>query len=131
MKQNNYNRYFRVFMYDTAVTEISTNDFKPVNHQLFVRRVSRADDFKDHLCQLSDSHYSLPVAEQMFYGYMTRIRALEKAKAGAQKYINELTRQAEASINQLKQYRMAHYQDLSSTLLEANIRRLEKELNIK
>jgi hypothetical protein len=131
MKQSNYTRYFRVNMHDTAVTEVSTNDFKPVKGNPAVRRISRVGDFKDRLCIIPDNPYSLPAEESMFYGYMTQVHAMEKAKAGAQRYISQLTHQAEASIDKLKQYRMAHYQDLSSTLLEANIRRLEKELNIK
>lgn len=130
MKKSNYTKYFRVFKYDTSVTEVSTNDFKPIRAEA-KRRESLPGDFRDTLCIIPSNPYSLPADDCMFYGYSTRVHAMEKAKAGAQAYINLLTDRAEAGIQKLKQYRMDHYEDLNINLLEANIRRLEKEIQIK
>ncbi len=110
MKQHNYSRYFRVFRDDTAVTEVSTNNFLPVNPK--------------HI-KLQGLAYTLPINEPLFYGYLTRIKAMEMAKAGALAHINVLIDQGKAGEHALYQYRFDHYEDLTVNLVEANIQKLE------
>lgn len=74
---------------------------------------------------------SLPSDNSMFYGYMSRITAMERAKAGALKYINNMIREIEQGIKKLIQYRNDHYEDLNVNLLDDNIRRLKREMFIK
>ncbi|PST82761.1 hypothetical protein C7T94_08925 [Pedobacter yulinensis] len=112
--------YYQVFLNDTTVTRVSANDFKP---QAALPLMARHTPTR--------SAYSLPAAEAMFYGYASRVNAMEKAKSGAIKHIGSLIDRAEKSIQAIKAYRMAHHTDLNVTLLDANIRKLEKELNIK
>lgn len=107
------NKYYRVYLNDTSVTEVSANDFSRRNIQ-----------------RLSSDVYSIP-REGMFYGYSDRIHAMEMAKSGALSYINSMVKQVQAGIDKLIQYREDHYQDLNVNLLEASIRKLEKEMHIK
>jgi hypothetical protein len=114
MQQHNFTNYYRVYRHDTAVTKISTNDFNPVVTHIAFPLV-----------------YSLPTDGTMFYGYLNQIEAMEKAKAGALAYINGIIKKVDEGINQLKQYRVEHYEDLNINQLDANIRRLEAEMHIK
>ena len=121
--------HYRVYKNGTAVIKVSANDFKPVLARHFKRGLP-AESFLD-----ADGHgifaYSLPPDGQMFYGYGTRARAMEKAKAGALAYISQMIREVERGIERLRQYRLDHYEDLNTELLDANIRRLEREMHIK
>ena len=114
MQQHNFTNYYRVYQHDTAVTKVSANDFKQVITHIAFSPV-----------------YSLPTDGTMFYGYLNQIEAMEKAKAGALAYINEIIKKVDEGIDQLKQYRIDHYEDLNINLLDANIRRLEQEMHIK
>jgi hypothetical protein len=114
MQQHNFTNYYRVFQHDTAVTKVSVNDFKPVVSHIAVPTV-----------------YSLPTDGTMYYGYLNQIEAMEKAKAGALAYIEGIIKKVDEDIDQLKQYRIDHYEDLNINLLDANIRRLEQEMHIK
>jgi hypothetical protein len=112
MKQHNYTRYFRVFKDDTSVTEISTNDFLPV-------KPNPAND--------DSPVYQLPVNERLYYGYLTKAKAMEMAKGGALEHINLLLDQNESGEKELYQYRFDHFQDLTVNLVEANIEQIESE----
>jgi hypothetical protein len=67
----------------------------------------------------------------MFYGYLDKAVAMEKAKAGALAYINQMVKEVEKGIKKLEQYRDDHYHDLNINLLDANINRIKKQMNIK
>jgi hypothetical protein len=114
MQQHNFTNYYRVYQHDTAVTKVSANDFKQVITHIAFPPV-----------------YSLPTDGTMFYGYLNQIEAMEKAKAGALAYINGIIQKVDEGIDQLKQYRVDHYQDLNINLLDTHIRRLEQEMHIK
>jgi hypothetical protein len=64
----------------------------------------------------------------MFYGYPKLVTALKKAKAGALVYIEHLIRRDAEGLPALLQYRMDHYEDLNINLVEAAIRRVEKQI---
>ncbi len=108
-------KYYRVYKNETAVYEISDMDFKPGLTAHFVR----------------GNIYSMPQDDKMFYDYTDRIEAMKKAKAGALCYIDSLITKAEDGIDNLKQYRIDHYDDLNINLIDSNIRRLEREMHIK
>lgn len=130
MDKKIFSKYYRVFRNDTAVTEVSTNDFKPfkLDRQRDVKQGSLPVDVP---CSFPYQTYSLPNREKMYYGYQNKAHAMEMAKRGALKHIGLLIEKAREDIAVLKQYRFDHYEDLNSTLLDATIRDLEKELNIK
>ncbi len=116
MESYPYNKRYRVYKNDTAVIEVPINDFK-------------AQKLEPGL--ISELQFSLPLDEGMFYEYNNKIKAMEKAKAGALAHINSLIQEAVQAIDRLKKYREEHFEDLNSTLLDRNIRDLEKELGIK
>jgi len=130
MMKSNYTRYYRVFKHDTAVTEVSTNTFKPVTLKRILRE-SFSGNPVDVLCTIPGNPYSLPADGEMFYGYLTLVEAMEKAKLGAQRYIGQMIKEVEQGIEKLQAYRSDHYQDLNVNLLDDNIRKLEKEMHIK
>lgn len=112
MTQHNYSRYFRVFRNDTTVTEISTNDFRP--------------------SQLKSVHqgqvtFSLPDDGQFFYGYLTREKAMEMAKAGALQYMETLIEMGKSGMAALLKYRSDHYEDLNENLTYANIEAIKNQ----
>lgn len=130
MKQNSFIKYYRVFKHDTHVTEISVNDFLPVTTHRF-KRGWYTEKPIEKFSSIPSHAYTLPVDAEMFYGYVNKIKAMEKAKAGAISYINQMIKEVETGINKLKQYRNDHYEELNLNLTDASIRRLEKEMNIK
>jgi len=124
----NYLKYYRVFKHDTAVTEVLVNDFKPVK----AKKGLLTGGQQDVLCTIPYLEYSLPTDdESMFYDYLEKHLAMEKAKSGALTYINQMINEIEQGIKKLMQYRLDHYDDLNTDLLAANIHRLKKEMNIK
>lgn len=116
IKEQPYFAYFRVMKHDTEVTRISCNNFKTSSGNVV--------DFAANV-------YHLPPDADLFYGYPGLIEALEKAKDGAQTYIEELIEQGVKALPVLLQYRMDHYEDLGVNLVEANIRKLEAVLKLK
>lgn len=121
--------YYRVNKNGTAVTKVSANDFKPVVAKRFKRGLPvEIPNGKDGA---SIFKYVLLPDDEMFYGYSTQTQAMQKAKEGALSYIASMIRDVELGIQKLRQYRIDHYADLNSTLLEANIRDLERQMHIK
>lgn len=129
MIRNNFIKFYRVFKNDTAVTEISSNDFKPIINLRTQQSITNGQTV-DVLITIPIKQYSLPADKDMFYGYFTKSHAMEMAKAGALKYIELLISKKNAGAVKLKQYRDDHYDDLNTYLLEANIRKAENDLNI-
>ncbi len=129
MEKHNFTKYYRVYKNDTTVTEVSANDFIPLTTRHFKTGWVTGPPV-DVLCAIPSPYY-LPADNAMYYGYASKIKAMEMAKAGALRYINIMIKEVEQGINKLKQYRVDHYTDLTDTLMEANIRRLENEMNIK
>ena len=123
--KNNYLKYYRVFKNDTAVTEISANNFIPVIAHGFKRGLPIGEPV--NAVHATVFAWSLPTDDKMFYGYLTRAHAMQKAKDGAVNYINQLIKEDAPGLQKLEQYREDHYQDLNVTLLDANIRRVENE----
>jgi hypothetical protein len=126
MKQPNYIRYFRVFQNDTAITEISTNDFLPLKLKPNKKNWLIGETGKI-LCPIADVKYRLPAGGALFYGYNSREKAMEMAKAGALKHINLLIDEGKPGEKALYQYRFDHYEDLTVNLVEANIRKIQEE----
>jgi hypothetical protein len=128
--KNNFIKYYRVFKNDTAVTEVSVNDFKPVfgKRNLVALLVGAPVDV---LCTIPHVQYSLLADDSMFYGYLNKFRAMEKAKEGALAYINQMIEDVEVGMKKLAKYRHDHYSDLNVSLLDANIRRIKKEIDNK
>jgi hypothetical protein len=128
MKNHSFIKYYRVYKNDTAVTEVSVNDFKSVMPGRFRANLA-AKGPRDVMCSIP--LYYLPSDENMFYGYLDKAVAMEKAKAGALAYINQMVKEVEKGIKKLEQYRDDHYHDLNINLLDANINRIKKQMNIK
>ncbi|QJD95492.1 hypothetical protein HH214_06190 [Mucilaginibacter robiniae] len=131
MKKNSLFRYYRVFKNDTTVTEISTNNFKLLPALLSQRVFPVHSNIQEEVTHHVHSGYILPDDSEMFYGYASKTMAMRKAKAGALQHINRLIAEVTQGINKLKTHRALHYQDLNDTLLESNIRKLEREMYIK
>jgi len=49
----------------------------------------------DGLGQIPGFQYSLPLDDSMFYGYMDKVTAMERAKAGALNYVNTVIREVD------------------------------------
>jgi hypothetical protein len=129
MVKNNYTRYFRVFKNDTVVTEISTNDFRRIKLRP-VKENWLIGDTTEVLGTIADVSYALPVNSPLFYGYATRSKAMEMAKAGALNYINKLIEEGAVGEETLLQYRRNHYEDLHINLVYdmiENEKRAEKD----
>jgi hypothetical protein len=129
MKKNSCTKYFRVFKNETSVTEVSTNDFKPnISRQL--KSLLAGGEPGGRLNPNIPNHaYFFPPDKEMFYGYTTKIEAMERAKTGAIAYINFMIKEAELCIQKLKQYRIDHYEDLNINFLDEEICSLETGLN--
>ncbi len=123
-------KYYRVFKNQTTVTVKSANDFKPVNGFDLAASLMLNKNIDGQSPSL-DAGFVLPEDELMFYAYTTRVRAMEMAKSGALSYINKMIAEVELGIKRLKDYRSQHYQDLNINLIDANIRKLEREMHIK
>jgi hypothetical protein len=67
----------------------------------------------------------------MYYGYIDRATAMEKAKSGALSYINQMIGELDRGIQKLVKYRNDHYDDLNINLLDSNIQRLKREIYSK
>jgi len=125
MSKNNYSRYFRVFENDTAVTEVSTNDFRTLKFNP-VKKDWLFAGTTNVLSVIADTKYRLPLNEPLFYGYSSRGKAMEMAKAGALRYINLLIDEGENGEEKLLQYRRDHYEDLHINLVYDNIENVKR-----
>ncbi len=128
MKKITYLKYYRVYKNGTSVTEVSANDFRPVRANRF-KKGWLVNAPVDVLCAIPVQGYTLPADDLMYYGYTSRVEAMEKAKSGAMAYINAMIKGIEQGIATLRQYRNDHYEDLNVNLLDANIRRLQTDMN--
>jgi hypothetical protein len=118
-----YFKFYKVFKNDTAVNEVFTNDFKPFRSTYLKIKTA---------CSLHSAirpAFSLVDDDHSYYGSLSRIKAMEHAKAGALKYIGKLIDGGEKSYNLLLQYREDHYEDLNINLVDRNIRKLERALS--
>jgi hypothetical protein len=105
-----YYKIYRVDKSDTAITEISANDFRN--------------------CSARPSGTLRLEPGALQFSLFTDIgQAMEKAKSGAQAHIERLTWRGEEGLPELLQYRMDHYEDLNINLVEANIKQEEKEMH--
>ena len=111
MKKNNYSRYFRFLKNDTVVNEISTNDFRPLAK----------------LRPIAAATYSLVIKEPFYYGFLSRTRAMEMAKAGALEYIETLIDKGKSGMAALLKYRSDHYEDINENLTYANIEAIKNQ----
>jgi hypothetical protein len=112
-------KYYRVFKYDTVVTEIPVNDFDPCKRAYLLQHA------EDLHYAITSHTLSLPPDGAMFYDFPQKYKAMEKAKAEALEYINLMVNEGEAAMKKLLQYRMDHYEDLNINLVDANIRRVK------
>jgi len=110
MKKKNYNRYFRFLKNDTVIDEVSTNDFKPFKAKL----------------PLAPSN-SLAITDPVYYGFLSRARAMEMAKAGALEYMETLINKGSSGMEALLKYREDHYEDLNENLTYANIEAIKNQ----
>ena len=110
MKKNNYSRYFRFLKNDTMVNEVSTNDFKPFKAKSSITTA-----------------YSLVVKAPLYYGFLSRARAMEMAKAGALEYMESLIDKGRSGMDALLKYRDDHYEDLNENLTYANIEAIKNQ----
>ncbi len=130
MKNRSYIRFYRVYKHDTAVTEIRSNDLRSYSCTKFKRGLP-IEQPTDETTGAHQFNYELPPAEQMFYGYLDKALAMEKAKAGALAYIGQMISEVEQGIKKLTQYRDDHYEDLNINLLDAQIRKFRNSMNMK
>ncbi|WP_207423295.1 hypothetical protein [Desertivirga brevis] len=108
-------KYYRVYKNRTEVAEVSVNDF----HRPIPKGKERS---------LGSTSYHLPSDNMMYYEYTGIVGAMERAKSGALKYITALIKEGEAGVARLLQYRVDNYENLNVSLVESNIRRIEKEI---
>jgi hypothetical protein len=108
LKQHYYYRYYRVNKNDTTLQIFSANDFRPRSAVV-----------------AGSCHYSLLPGWKGYDQYTDIGQAMEKAKAGALNYIDQLITEGEAGIPKLLQYRMDHYEDLHINLVDSNIQVVE------
>ncbi|GAA3990694.1 hypothetical protein [Mucilaginibacter dorajii] len=107
LKHRYYYRYYRVVKNDTALQAFSANDFRP------------------RPAVIAGINYSLLPGWEGYDQYADIGQAMEKAKAGALNYIEQLISGGEASLPKLLQYRMDHYEDLHINLVYSNIQLVE------
>ena len=115
-----YYKFYKVFKNETSVTAVFVNDFKTFKPTFLKIKTA---------CALSSAQhpaFCLPADDYMFHGFLSRIRAMEYAKAGALKYISKLIDDGEKGYELLLKYRDEHYEDLNINLTDKNIRKLEE-----
>jgi len=109
-KRHNYLKYYKIAKSQTALIEVSTNDFTLTHFQKTNKAV-----------------YTVRPDTKLFDLYIDIGQAMEKAKSGALAYISELISEGEASEQKLLQYRKDHYEDLHINLVDSNIQEVEEE----
>jgi hypothetical protein len=123
MERHSFQKFYRVFKNETAVAEISYNNFRHVVRDF--KKEAQTGNSVDELFSVPYHTYSLLPEKERFYGYKLKTRAMEIAKEGALKHIEDLISEGDASIDKVYQYRFDHYEDLNINLTESNIRRLK------
>ena len=127
MNKHHFNKFYRVFKNETAVTEISYNDFRHVVRDF--KKESQKGNSVDEMFSIPYHTYSLLPEKERYTGYEVKTHAMEMAKAGALKHIEELILEGPASIHKVYQYRFDHYEDLNTNLIDSNISRLKNLTN--
>lgn len=127
MEKYRFNKFYHVFKNDTAVTEVSFNDFKNVAPDL-TKEFQQATGLDEKL-PVPQLMYSLLPEGEMYYGYELKTHAMEMAKAGALKHIAALIAEGPESKEKVYQYRFDHYEDLNVNLKDSAIRRLQSNVN--
>jgi hypothetical protein len=117
-----YLKFYKVFKNGTSVTEAFTNNFESFKPTLTKIKAACASHSKEHPALF------ILEGEFMFYGFLSRIRAMEFAKAGALRYINKLIDSGKIGYKLLIKYREDHYEDLNINLTDRNIRKVELTL---
>jgi len=119
IKKTTYSKFYKVYKNETSVAEVKVNNFKPfcTTHQ----KIKAACNLKTEKGQV----FSLPADKYMYYGFLSRAKAMKFAKAMALKYISKLIKDGEKSYSVLLKYREEHYEDLNINLLDSNIRKLD------
>ncbi|WP_345949294.1 hypothetical protein ABDD95_20835 [Mucilaginibacter sp. PAMB04274] len=110
MAQYCYFKYYQVKLHDTVIIPVSVNNF---------RRLPELP---------SGAAIQLLSKNERYVGYCTLIEALEKAKAGALAYLEQLA--DDGKEQEILDYRIAHYEDLNMNLVDRNIRKVEHALAI-
>jgi hypothetical protein len=113
-----YFKFYKVFKNETLVTEVFSNDFKKFQPAYIKIKIACA------LHSWQRRAFSLPADDAMFYGFTSRVRAMEFAKARALKYISKLIDKGDEGYNLLIKYREDHYEDLNVNLTDRNIRKV-------
>ena len=114
-----YFKFYKVYKNDTTVVEVSANDFE--SFDTAYSKIKAA-------CVLNSRQwpvFSLPADEFMYCGFLSEIKAMKHAKAGALKHIAKLIEGGDATYHLLLEYRETHYYDLNFHLTEKNITELE------
>ncbi len=123
--KNSYYKYYKVFKNDTAVKEVFTNDFRIFQPTL--QKIKAAIGFSLSIYPA----FLLPDDNLMFYGFLSQVKAMEFAKAGALRYISKLIEDGEKSYDLLLKYRETHYDDLNINLTDRNIKMIEKSKRVR
>ncbi|MDB5135016.1 MAG: hypothetical protein JWP37_1619 [Mucilaginibacter sp.] len=118
-----YFKFYKVLKNDTTVSEVSTNDFKPF--EAAFQKIKTTCN----LHSAESTAFSLWSDDGSFYGFLSRVIAMEHAKAGALAYIGKLIEEGEKSNDLLLKYREDHYDDLNFNLTDRNIKNIELALN--
>jgi hypothetical protein len=121
--KQSYFKFYKVLKNETSVTEVSTNDFKSFGHTYF--KIKTACSLHSTECPA----FSIRNDDDIFYGFLSRVNAMEYAKAGALAYIGKLIEEGEKSNDLLLKYREDHYDDLNFNLTDRNIKNIELALN--
>jgi hypothetical protein len=117
-----YFKFYKVFKNGTAVTEVSTNDFKSFDAVLLKIKTACG------LHALGCPAFSIRNDDHFFYGFLCRVTAMKRAKTGALAYIGKLIEDGERSGHLLLRYREDHYEDLNFNLTDRSIRNIELAL---
>jgi hypothetical protein len=127
MEKPRFKKFFCVLKNETGVIEVSLNDFK-LQKRSFLTETSEGATV-DVLCAFPNKNYSLLPDNEMYYGYESKARAMEMAKAGALKHLTELIAEGDSGAEKVHRYRFEHYDDLNVRLIDSNIRLVKKTLN--
>jgi hypothetical protein len=125
MEKLNFRGFYCVFANDTAVTEVSFNNFKPPIVRDYIKEAITGNSV-DELFSIPYHTYSLLAEKDRYNGYELKSHAMKRAKAGALNHLRELIAEGPQSNDKVYKYRFDHYDDLNINLTDSNIRRLEK-----